>query len=223
MLSLNICSCLAVPVVQQLQSQFPLSKSDPFLLLHELLWLNLHLPWPLVTRKPCPWEIKGRTPPSPCALISAAVPDLRDKRGKPSSMKSVLLGAQSAPNYPAKGRTRSFVCSAAGHGTRYVQPRVLRGGSRFGMLSRTFGSCRSFCFPNNFWETVPPHTDRWDMAKPVLLSGCSLKQTMWRRGQMRKDKCMGTWCVRTVKSHTFRDALSKNKLITLTAFFPEKQ
>lgn len=135
------------------------SKSDPFLLLRELSWLNLHLPWPLVTRKPCPWEIKGRANSPTHHLpvywqVKWVVPHPRHKRGRASSRKGVL-GAKTAPNCPAKGRTRSSVCSAAGHGTRSVQPHVLRGGSRLGMLSGTFGSGWYFYFPNNFWETVP--------------------------------------------------------------------
>jgi len=57
--------------------------------------------------------------------------------------------------------------------------------------------------------------------------GCGCIRTLSQTAAQRKehtgkDKCTGTGKVRTAKPHTFGDALSKNKLITLTAFFPEK-
>lgn len=82
---------------------------------------------------------------------------LPDPWRKPSATKGVLLGAQRASMYLAKSRMSP---SAAGHGTRSVQPRVLRGGSRLGILSKTFGRRWSSYFPNNFLETHVPH---WHM------------------------------------------------------------
>jgi len=80
-----------------------------------------------------------------------------------------------------------------------------------------------FVFPIISWKQFLPLRHEIDTAEPVVLSGCSSKPAVQRTGQTGKDKSTVTRGVRTVKSHTFRDALSKNKLITLTAFFPEKQ
>lgn len=149
-----------------------------------------------------------------------AVPDPRGTWRKSEAWKGVLLGAQRTPAYLAESRMRPFIYSGSWY--KSVQPHGLRVGSGLGMLSKSFGRHWSLYFPNSFLETVPSLTHEIQLSL-WLYQDALPNQQSGEQGKWRKKNAQGTWGVRTVKSHTFRDALSKNKLITLTAFFPEKQ
>ena len=92
-----------------------------------------------------------------------------------------------------QSRAECIPLFAVGHGTWSVHLCVLRGGSRLGMLSEAFGKCWSFCFPNNFLETVPP-TETWDRYSwacgPIrmLFQTGSAENRANRQGQKHSDK-----------------------------------
>ena len=124
-----------------------------------------------------------------------------------------LLDAQTAPACTAKSSMRLCVCTRSCY--KICTARCTQGGLRLGMPNKTFERhWFFFIFTTISWKWFPCWCVQYS-------PGCGCIRTLSQTAAQRKEHT-GTGKVRTAKPHTFGDALSKNKLITLTAFFPEK-